>query len=53
MSIDRGLLPSRRTFLRGGVALGGALLAGRGQSAAADCRATESDIIGPFYRFGG
>ena len=52
MSIDRGLLPSRRTFLRGGIALGGALLAGRAQSAAADCRATESDIIGPFYRFG-
>jgi len=44
---------SRRTFLhRGAVMLGGALLAGPAFAAKRDCRPTESDILGPFYRFG-
>jgi catechol 1,2-dioxygenase len=32
--------------------LGGALLAGPGYAAAQECRVTEADILGPFYRFG-
>ena len=52
MSRDRTLFPSRRAFVRGGIILGGALLGGRAQTATADCRATESDILGPYYRFG-
>jgi catechol 1,2-dioxygenase len=44
---------SRRAFLQGGAAiLGGALLAGRAAAAAQECRVTEADILGPFYRFG-
>jgi catechol 1,2-dioxygenase len=43
---------TRRALLSGAAALGGALLGGHGRLAAADCRPTESDIIGPFYRFG-
>ena len=52
MSRDRTLFPSRRAFVRGGIILGGALLGGRARTATADCRATESDILGPYYRFG-
>src|SRR5262245_14679493 len=43
---------SRRTLLRGTATLGGALLAGRAFGATPGCRPTESDIVGPFYRFG-
>ena len=43
---------TRRALLGGAAALGGALLGGHGRLAAADCRPTESDILGPFYRFG-
>ena len=44
---------SRRAFLQGGATmLGGALLAGRAAAAAQECRVTEADILGPFYRFG-
>jgi catechol 1,2-dioxygenase len=43
---------SRRTLLRGTVALGGALVAGRAFGATPGCQLTESDIVGPFYRFG-
>lgn len=44
---------SRRTFLHGSaVMLGGALLSGPVYAAEQDCRPTESDILGPFYRFG-
>jgi catechol 1,2-dioxygenase len=44
---------SRRTFLhRSAVLLGGALLSGPAFAANRDCRPTESDILGPFYRFG-
>ena len=44
---------SRRTFLhRSVVLLGGALLSGPAYAANRDCRPTESDIVGPFYRFG-
>ncbi len=44
---------SRRTFVNGSAAmLGGALLAGPGYAAKRDCRPTESDILGPFYRIG-
>ena len=32
--------------------LGGALLAGRASAATQECRVTEADILGPFYRFG-
>jgi len=47
------LATSRRTFLRGsGVVLGGALSAGPTYAAKQLCRITESDILGPFYRFG-
>src|SRR5262245_48057545 len=43
---------SRRVFLdRSAVAFAGTLLAGRAL-AAAGCRATEPEILGPFYRFG-
>lgn len=42
---------SRRAFLeRSAVALGGALIAGH--AAAQECRPTDGDILGPFYRFG-
>ena len=44
---------SRRAFLRGGATiLGGALLAGPASAAVQECRVTEADILGPFYRFG-
>src|SRR5262245_42133107 len=42
---------SRRGFLRGSAAaLGGALIAG--PAYAQECRPTDGDILGPFYRFG-
>ena len=43
---------SRRTLLRGTAAFGGALVAGRALGATPGCQPTESDIVGPFYRFG-
>ncbi|MGH8832268.1 MAG: twin-arginine translocation pathway signal protein [Polaromonas sp.] len=44
---------SRRRFLhKSGVMLGGALLAGPAFAAKRDCRPTEAEILGPFYRFG-
>jgi catechol 1,2-dioxygenase len=44
---------SRRTLLRrSAVMLGSSLLAGPAYAATRDCRPTESDILGPFYRFG-
>ncbi|WP_137819587.1 twin-arginine translocation pathway signal protein [Pseudomonas sp. 2FG] len=44
---------SRRTFLhRSAVIAGGALLAGPGFAAQQNCRPTEAEIIGPYYRFG-
>ena len=44
---------SRRAFLHGsGVILGGVLLTGPAYAANPDCRFTEPDIVGPFYRFG-
>jgi catechol 1,2-dioxygenase len=44
---------SRRTLLHGSISvLGGALLAGPAFAAQRDCRPTESEILGPFYRFG-
>jgi catechol 1,2-dioxygenase len=44
---------SRRTLLRRSAAmLGGSLLAGPAYAATRECRPTESDILGPFYRFG-
>lgn len=43
---------SRRTLLRSAASLGGALLAGRAFAASENCRPTEAEIIGPFYRFG-
>jgi catechol 1,2-dioxygenase len=47
------LARSRRTFLcRSVVILGGALSAGPAFAAKHLCRITESDILGPFYRFG-
>lgn len=47
------LAPSRRTFLRrSAVILGGPLLAGSAFAARQDCQATESEVLGPFYRFG-
>ena len=47
------LAGSRRTFLhRSAVVLGGALLGGPAFAAKQVCRLTESEIVGPFYRFG-
>jgi catechol 1,2-dioxygenase len=47
------LAGSRRTFLcRSAVLLGGALLGGPAVAAAQGCRPTDSEILGPFYRFG-
>jgi catechol 1,2-dioxygenase len=44
---------SRRTLLRrSAVMLGSSLLAGPAYAATRDCRPTEADILGPFYRFG-
>jgi catechol 1,2-dioxygenase len=43
---------SRRTFLHGSAMLGGALVAGRAPAATQGCQPTESDTLGPFYRFG-
>ena len=44
---------SRRTFLhRSAVVFGGALSAGPALAATRLCRITESDVLGPFYRFG-
>lgn len=44
---------SRRTFLyKSATILGGAIVAGPAYAASRDCRATESEIMGPFYRFG-
>src|SRR5262245_49289770 len=44
---------SRRTFLQGSaMTLGGALLATPAFAASQECRPTEPDILGPFYRFG-
>ena len=44
---------SRRRFLRdSSVALGGTLLAGSAFASGGDCRLTETQGIGPFYRFG-
>jgi catechol 1,2-dioxygenase len=52
MSGDQIPTPSRRTLLRSGLMLGGALLTGRVAAAADACRPTEADIVGPYYRFG-
>ncbi len=41
---------SRRTLLQGAASLAGALVARR--ALAQTCRATEPDILGPYYRFG-
>jgi catechol 1,2-dioxygenase len=47
------LAMSRRMFLhRSAIVLGGAFLAVPVTATAQDCRPTESDIVGPFYRFG-
>src|SRR5688500_13874203 len=44
---------SRRRFFRESVVLlGGALVAGPGFAGKQDCLPTESEILGPFYRFG-
>lgn len=44
---------SRRVFLhRNAIAVGGVLLAGPLLAAEKICRGTESEVIGPFYRFG-
>src|SRR5215470_8407330 len=44
---------SRRCFLHGGaVMLGGALLAVPAFGATGECRVTEAEILGPYYRFG-
>ena len=44
---------SRRNLLnRSAVMLGGAFLAGPAFAATRDCRPTESEVLGPFYRFG-
>lgn len=44
---------SRRSFLRGSAGiLGGMLLGGPAFAAKQVCRLTESEIVGPFYRFG-
>lgn len=43
---------SRRAWLRGVAALGGAFVAGRALAASRECRPTEAEILGPFYRFG-
>lgn len=49
----RTLVISRRSFLhKSAVIVGGALLAGPAYAAKQACRSTESDIVGPFYRFG-
>lgn len=46
------LATSRRTFLQwSAVTLGGALLGGPAFAANQVCRLTESEIVGPFYRF--
>ena len=57
--MSRDLMPgvtlttSRRTFLRrSAVIVGGTLSAGPALAAEHLCRITESDILGPFYRFG-
>ena len=47
------LAGSRRTFLhRSAVVVGGALLGGPAFAAKQVCRLTQSEILGPFYRFG-
>jgi catechol 1,2-dioxygenase len=44
---------ARRTFLsRSAVTLAGALLARRAVAATSECRPTEPEILGPFYRIG-
>ena len=44
---------SRRAFLhRSAMTVGGALLAAPALAASQECRPTEPDILGPFYRFG-
>ena len=44
---------SRRMFLHGGaIILGGAILAKPAAAANLACRLTESEVLGPFYRFG-
>jgi catechol 1,2-dioxygenase len=44
---------SRRKFLReSSVVIGGTLLAGSAIASKGDCRLTERDAVGPFYRFG-
>jgi catechol 1,2-dioxygenase len=45
-------LTTRRTFLRTSAVMLGALSAGPAAAAETLCRITESDIVGPFYRFG-
>src|SRR5512134_3497567 len=53
MSFKANRAVSRRTFLRRtATTLGGALLFDPAAAIAQDCRATEPDILGPFYRFG-
>lgn len=48
-----GLGISRRVFLcRSAVILGGGLLTAPAFSAKQDCRPTDADVLGPFYRFG-
>jgi catechol 1,2-dioxygenase len=43
---------SRRMFLRSTLVLGSALVGGRALAATGACQPTESDILGPYYRFG-
>ncbi len=45
-------IPRRKFLQRSAAVLGGGLLAGPAALAARECRVTEPDIVGPFYRFG-
>ena len=49
--MSRDVIP-RRVFLRGSAAMLVGVIAAGPAFAASDCRITESDILGPFYRFG-
>jgi catechol 1,2-dioxygenase len=46
------VMPRRMFLQRTAAVLGGALLAKPALAPAQDCRPTESEILGPFYRFG-